>query len=151
MAANSQLYDSYSYQLPEDTYTLDQFIACQSDDELCHYTTSFLERIGHLKQTIFNVIDDYLDDINLDYAVDVELNDAQYTKYMYKPKLLCYDVYGSTELYILILLINDMYSCRQFTKKKIKMLTVDDLDTITKCIINNNEEAINTYNSNSGI
>lgn len=147
----SQLADSYSYLRPEETYTIDQFLACQSDDSLCHYTTSFLERIGHLKQSIYNVIDEYIEDILEEYAVTIELDDEQYNKYKYKPKLLCYDVYEAPELYILILVINDMYSVKQFTKKRIKMLTTDGMDEMCKYIINDSSGAIEIYNKAHGI
>lgn len=148
MAAH-ELLDSYSYLNAKNTYTLDQFKACDSEDEMCHINTSFLERIGHIKQSIYNIVDDYLDDLINDFSVKVELSDAELARYKYKPKLLCYDIYGSQEVYFILLLLNDMYSVKQFNKKNLKMITRADMKEICDAILNNNDEAIKKYNSNS--
>ena len=109
---------SYSYQKPETTYTLDQFIACQSDTNFCYNNLSFIDQIDNIKFNIYNVVSDYKDEIVDKYCVDVEFTDEQLTKYKYRPKLLCYDIYGNQELYYLILIINDICSVKDFSKKK---------------------------------
>ena len=35
---------TYDYQKPESTYTLDQFIACQSDISFCYNNLSFIDK-----------------------------------------------------------------------------------------------------------
>ena len=113
---------SYEYQKPQNTYTIEQYINCQSDTLMCYYNSSFVDKVGNVTYSSHNVVSDYLDELRSDnYCVLVELSDEQLAKYMYRPKLLCYDIYGNTELHFIILLINDMYSCKQFTKKKLLM------------------------------
>ena len=138
---------TYDYQKPEKTYTLDQFIACQSDTSFCYNNLSFIDQIGNIKYNIHNVASDYIDEIISNYCVDVELSDDYLAKYKYRPKLLCYDIYGSQELYYLILIINDICSVKDFTKKKLKLPTKDNISVICKAIMNANRSDIQKYNS----
>ena len=138
---------SYDYQKPEYTYTLDQFIACQSDTNFCYNNLSFIDQIDNIKYNIYNVASDYIEEIISDYCIPVLLNDDQLSKYKYRPKLLCYDVYGAQELYYLILIINDMCSVKDFTKKKLFLPTKDNMPIITKAIMNANRADIQKYNS----
>lgn len=138
---------TYSYQKPESTYTLEQFIACQSDTNFCYNNLSFIDQIDNIKYNIYNVSSDYIEEIIENYCKTVELTDDQLYKYKYRPKLLCYDVYGSQELYYLILILNDICSVKDFTKKKLKLPTKDNMSTITKAIMNTNRSDIQLYNS----
>ena len=137
---------SYNYQKPESTYTLDQFIACQSDTNFCYNNLSFIDQIDNIKYNTYNVASDYLDEIISEYCVNVELSDDQLSKYKYRPKLLCYDVYGSQEIYYLILILNDICSVKDFTKKKIKLPNKSNMTKICKAIINSNRSDIQKYN-----
>lgn len=138
---------TYDYQKPELTYTLDQFIACQSDTNFCYNNLSFIDQIDNIKYNIYNVASDYIDEIISNYCVNVELSDDQLAKYMYRPKLLCYDIYGSQELYYLILIINDICSVKDFVKKKIILPTKTNMSVITKAIMNANRSDIQDYNA----
>lgn len=137
---------TYDYQKPESTYTLDQFIACQSDSNFCYNNLSFINQIDNIKYNIYNVTSDYIDEIISNYCVNVVLTDDQLSKYKYRPKLLCYDLYGSQELYYLILIINDICSIKEFTKNTLKLPTKANMPIITKAIINSNRFNIQKYN-----
>ena len=89
---------------------------------------------------------DYINEIRNEYCASVELTDEQLTKYKYRPKLLCYDIYGVQELYYLILIINDMCSVKDFTKKKLIMPTKNNMSILTKAIMNTNRSDILKYN-----
>ena len=69
-----------------------------------------------------------------------------FRKYEYKPKLLCYDVYGYKELYFIILVINEMISVKDFRKKKIKMLYTEDMNNLSNSLkdISYHKRKINT-------
>lgn len=138
---------TYDYQKPELTYTLDQFIACQSDISFCYNNLSFIDQIDNIKYNIYNVVSDYIDEIISEYCVKVELSDEQLSKYKYRPKLLCYDVYGAQELYYLILIINDICSVKDFTKKKIILPTKANMTVVCKAIMNANRSDIQIYNN----
>lgn len=138
---------TYDYQKPELTFTLDQFIACQSDTSFCYNNLSFIDQIDNIKYNIYNVASDYIDEIISEYCVNVELSDEQLAKYKYRPKLLCYDVYGAQELYYLILIVNDICSVKDFTKKRLILPTKNNMTTICKSIMNANRSDIQIYNS----
>ena len=138
---------TYDYQKPEYTFTLDQFIACQSDTSFCYNNLSFIDQIDNIKYNVYNVVSDYIDEIIDEYCVNVELSDDQLAKYKYRPKLLCYDVYGAQEVYFLILLINDICSTKDFTKKKLKLPTKVNMTTLCKAIMNSDRQDIQKYNS----
>lgn len=138
---------TYDYQKPELTYTLDQFIACQSDTNFCYNNLSFIDQIDNIKYNIYNVASDYIDEIITNYCVNVELTDDNLSKYKYRPKLLCYDLYGSQELYYLILIINDICSVKDFTKNKLVLPTKVNIPIITRAIMNANRSDIQKYNA----
>ena len=140
---------TYDYQKPESTYTLDQFISCQSDSNFCYNNLSFIDQIDNIKYNIYNVASDYIDEIVSNYCVTVILTDDQLSKYKYRPKLLCYDLYGSQELYYLILIINDICSIKDFTKNTLKLPTKVNMPVITKAIMNSNRSDIQKYNDDN--
>ena len=144
-----QLEYSYDFQKPEYTYTIDQFIACQSDTNFCYNNLSFIDQIDNIKYNIYNVASDYIDEIRDNYCMDVVLTDDQLAKYKYRPKLLCYDVYGSQEMYYLILIINDICSIKDFTKNKLKLPTKANMPVVCKAILNSNLTDIQKYNADN--
>ena len=143
---------NYIYSKPSDTFTINQFIACQSDYEASYYNFSFIDTINYdyMNETIhyaaYNVISDYLDEIR-DKCIQVKLSDAEMMKYIYRPKLLAYDIYKNQELAFLILIINDMYSIKQFTKNKLLLPKKNDMIEICKQLFNSNKQSINKYNA----
>ena len=143
---------NYIYSKPSETFTIDQFIACQSDYEASYYNFSFIDTINYdyMNETIhyaaYNVISDYLDEIR-DKCIQVKLSDAEMMKYIYRPKLLAYDIYKNQELAFLILIINDMYSIKQFTKNKLLLPRKNDMIEICKQLFNSNKQSINKYNA----
>lgn len=60
----------------------------------------------------------------LDNCRTITLTDAEMIKYKFHPKMFCYDNYGTTELWSLLLRVNNMISAMEFTKQKI--LVFDD-------------------------
>jgi hypothetical protein len=140
---------TYDYQKPENTYTLEQFIACQSDSNFCYNNLSFIDQIDNIKYNIYNVSSDYIDEIINNYCKTVTLSDNDLVRYKYRPKLLCYDIYGSQELYPLILVINDICSVKDFTKRKLILPTKENMSIITKAIMNANRSDIQKYNADN--
>ena len=78
--------------------------------------------------------------------IPIELDYKQMAKYKYRPKLLCNDVYNDGELFFIILIINDMYTIKDFTKKKLLMPTKNNMNEIIKRMYNSNKQAISIYN-----
>lgn len=146
METLSNVMTSMNYKKPHLTYTLDQFIQCQSDNTVCYNTLSFIDEYGNIKYNTYNVFSDYLDIIREDYCIKVKLNDEQLAKYKYKPKLLCFDIYSNQELAFIIMIINDMCNVKEFTKSNLLMPTKDNMKNIVKYIYNSNRSDISVYN-----
>ena len=136
----------YNYNKPQNTYTIDQFIQCQSDTNVCYNNLSFIDQRNSIKYNTYNVLSDYIDEIREDYCMKIKLDKDQMFKYKYKPKLLCYDIYGETELAFIILIINDMCSVKDFTKDLLLMPTKDNMKLIINRIYNSNKKDIEVYN-----
>lgn len=135
----------YNYQKPQYTYTLDQYIACKSDSVMCYHNLSFSDIRDGLVYDTYNVTSDYIDELREEYCVNVVLSESQLSKYKYRPKLLCYDIYGNGELAFIILLINDMANVKQFNRKNLLMPKRTVMKNIIKYLYNANKNAISTY------
>lgn len=133
--------------LPENTYTLEEFIKAGRSVTISYDALSFKEVLSNGTEiSILNVVNDYLEDIK-QYQVTVLLDDKQYEKYRFKPKLLCHDVYGNPELYYIILLMNSTADVKEFDFKKIKMLNTTAMDTLMSYIYNAEKSQIDRYNT----
>ena len=122
-----------------DYVSIEDFILSKQDVYMSYDFMTLYDKIENGIFASYNVLNDYLDDIKK-LAVDVTLTDEMYNKYQYKPKLLCYDIYGYKELYFIILVINEMVSVKDFTKKKIKMLYTEDMNNLITHLIKAEKE-----------
>ena len=115
--------------LPQNTSTIEEFINSGSGITITYYNLSFNDMLSNgTVVSVHNVVSDYLDELK-DAAVYVSLNQDQQFKYMYKPKLLCSDLYGNPELYFIILLLNDMADVKEFTKPVITYIDLQCRET----------------------
>ena len=144
--------------LPQETYTLSQFINAKESDTLTYSKLSILQRsLTHpeMVYAIDNVLYTYMDEIK-SFRKRVKLTLHEKTKYMYKPKLLSYDIYGSTELYFVLLAMNGQCNLKEFdlVDKRFYALTPVDMTAIINSImiaedehIKINRNNLNIYNS----
>lgn len=136
--------------LPEQTATVEDFIEMGPSDEITYKNFSILVNFIGEKSTVEyaqdNIIYDYMDEI-MEKAVEIELSDMDYIKYKYKPKLLSYDIYDTTELFFVILAMNGMCNIKDFTKRKIKLLYKKDMYDVLNKIYSAEYEYI-MYNRN---
>ena len=56
------------------------------------------------------------------YTIEITMSDDELYLYQYKPKSLSFKLYGTTELWPTLLMINNCISKIDFDKKKIKVL-----------------------------
>lgn len=110
---------------------------------------SYYDTMDRIEFTIKPLIDDYLYELK-QLAIDVNLTDKEVQKYRYNPKLLCYDVYGATKIYHVILRLNDMCNVHEFdlSNKKLRMLTVTDMSESLGSIYKAENFSLDTYNKN---
>lgn len=125
---------SYSVSNSATTSSLEDFISAGNSDALTYSNFSIYHRCDkdeNVLLAIDNVLYDYFDELK-SLCKNVELTDAELIKYKYKPKLLAYDVYGSTQLYFIIMMINGIYDIKDFKRKRIKLIYKDDLTDFLK-------------------
>lgn len=139
----------YEYINPATSTTIDRYINCKSDTAMCHFNTSFVNLDGNIMYSVYNIVSDYLDELRSNYCSEVTLSKEEMSKYKYRPKLLCYDRYGNTELAFIILLINDMHNAKQFTKKNLLLPSADQMKDLCNRILNANRDAILEYNQSN--
>lgn len=131
---------------PKETYTVEQFINAGSGIDISYHNLSYVESMSNgTKAPFFNVINDYIDEM-IDLCVDIELNDTEFQKYLFKPKLLANDIYNNPELYFVILRINNMADVKQFNRKHIRLLNKTSINKIMTYIYNSEKRIIDEYN-----
>lgn len=86
-------------------------------------------------------LDKYWDFIESN-KIRVRLDSDQFIKYKYRPKELSYDLYGTEELYVLLLKLNNISHEIQFTKKRIYIADKSTISSIINKIININQDTI---------
>lgn len=133
--------------LPRDTITIEQFIESGRGTTINYFNLSMVDQmVNSTWVSVLNVVNDYITELR-NACVNVELSQKEQFKYFYKPKLLCYDIYGNPELYFIILLINDMADVKEFTKARLKMPKKDHMATLASLIYNAEKSSIDSYNS----
>lgn len=139
----------------EETYTVEDFIELGKDiDDINYSKLAILSKASSdvenpILYAEHNVIYDYEDEFKK-LSLTVEMTDTEYNKYRLKPKLLAYDLYGSTELYFAILFINNMYSIKDFDRKTIKLIKKDNMITLLTSIYNAERHYISSNRSSVG-
>ena len=79
----------------------------------------------------------------------VTLTDKEYYTYRFRPKLLANYLYGNGELYFIILLLNDIWSVKDFDFKTIKLIPKTQLSDVLSKINESEKDFIDLYNSSS--
>lgn len=130
----------------ETTCTLESFIKYKDYDSNIYYSNlSIFEKSIDNSEILLvhNVLNDYQEEI-LEKSALVKLTDKEFNKYIYKPKLLAYDLYGFCEYYYIILFLNQMTNIKEFNKRKIRLLRPSTLSSILSSIYSSEENFITT-------
>lgn len=130
------------------THNYSEFMNTQNNiSSLSFSKFSFQEKNGTINFVVKNILNDYMYELNK-LAQVFELSDKEIEKYSYKPKLMCADIYGTTELYYLILKLNNMRGPNEFTNiSRIKLIPKTTLYSALAYIYNAESTNINIYNS----
>lgn len=116
--------------IPELSKSVEEFVELGRLDDMTYNKFAILAEITGQRVNInfpeHNVIYDYMKEIK-DCCVTLEFTDEDLVKYRYNPKLLSYHIYGTVELYFVILAVNGMCSFKDFNKKRIKVLYKRDI------------------------
>lgn len=129
---------------PTKTYTLNQFIDLQVRDDITYQNFSILnasETEPNIYYSIDNIIHKYIPDIK-DSIQTVRIDEEDRLKYMYKPKLLTYDIYGATEMFFVLMAINGIHNIKDFSLSDytFKALHKSDMFTFVSRVYNAEED-----------
>ena len=100
-----------------------------SHDKLHYKSTLILPDLTTIVINNVSLIDKYID-----YLQSV-IMDVTLTETIYQPKALCFEMYGTTELWSSILRINNLTSITQFNLKKLKLFTTDVFNLLNEILI----------------
>lgn len=114
-----------------ETSTIYDLIVVGNTVDLTYYKTSLHEMVGNIQCVTKNIFHDYLHEIK-NASVVIRLNNEEYIRYAYKPKVLSHDIYGSTDLSFLLMMLNDINNEKDFDFKTIRVLRPSDLGLINK-------------------
>lgn len=123
----------------ENIYTLSNFIREYGVEEL--RVDAF-----HLKEVFFqdgmnhkivvngdNIADKYAIELE-ENKKTVEFTTKEYYKYRFNPKVLSYDLYGTTELWFFILMANEIYTISEFDFKKLKLYDASIISKLNRML-----------------
>ena len=132
------------------TFTLDQFADSKSSNSISYYSMSLLEKdqVSSIEFDVFNVVSDYMQEIK-ELAKTVTFTEEEYYTYRYKPKLLSKYLYGNTELYFIILWLNDIWSVKDFNFRQVKLLNNEDMKDVLSKINSSERSFIKSYNESA--
>lgn len=132
---------------PKLTSSLEDFVIAGEGSTVNYHSFSLLENVGEYKFPIFNVLDDYQEELEA-ISTEYELTDAWVKRYAYRPRLLAYELYGDGELYFILLMINGMASIKEFnlSNKKIKYPSKERLTEFLKQVFKSEKKQIDSYN-----
>jgi len=139
----------------EESYTVEDFIELGKDiDDVQYCKYSILSKATTDTKTPLlyaehNVIYDYEYEFKK-LSQDIIMTDNEFNKYIFKPKLLSYDLYGSTELYFVILYLNNMCSIKDFNRKEIKLIRKSSMIDLLEEIYNAESRYIRKNRSSVG-
>ena len=133
---------------PALTYNLDDFIGMRLSDDKTYYNFSLLEKEDKILHVDHDLIDEYMEFLK---TVDVPLNRSQYNRYLYRPDLLAYDLYGSTQLDFIILLMNDMVDPKEFCRRTVSLAYASDLSEFLDQVFMVNADYLDQNRFENGI
>jgi hypothetical protein len=102
-------------------YTIKEFITNYGVDDFTYDTLFYKDVFNTSKGNILingnSILDRYANELP-NYKTRLTFDESDYRKYSYNPKILSYDIYGTTELWFLILHANELTSSSQFDMEK---------------------------------
>lgn len=129
--------------------TIKDYIAQYNSEEIVS-SAFFLKQLlsidngGKMIVNFTNLVNKYMPEIR-GLKLKITLSNDEYAKYKFNPKLLSYDIYGTTELWFLILEANELHSVTQFDSKTIYLFRTDIVDKLARIL--NLEMATKNYNT----
>ena len=104
---------------------MSDFIKYEADLNISHKKLHLQSKLTDNSGAPFVVNSNYLlskyFDVVKKYTADYTMSDKEYIKYKYQPKMFCSDKLGTTELWSILLRLNNMTSFIEFDHKTIRV------------------------------
>ena len=123
---------------PTKALDLNELIYLGKNGELNPATSYYVNRIDNMIIPTSSVFESYMDFL-IPLTVVVRLNEKEYYRYIYRPKLLSKDIYNTVELSQLLLRLNRLQSSMDFTLREVRILLPEHLQTLNKIFIMNKD------------
>lgn len=123
---------------PTKALDLNELIYLGKNGELNPATSYYVNRIDDMIIPTSSVFESYMDFL-IPLTVVVRLNEKEYYRYIYRPKLLSKDIYNTVELSQLLLRLNRLQSSMDFTLREVRILLPEHLQTLNKIFIMNKD------------
>lgn len=132
-------------------YTTIQSLSEYEDQLNISYNKLFLKSLVESENNVLIVNSTSLANKYYDYIINnvvhLTLSDKEYMKYRYQPKMFCNDIYGTTELWGLLLKINNFNSIVNFNSKHIKVFGNNIFAVLNEILINEKENILKNNES----
>lgn len=102
---------------PDQTCSWEDFVASGTNDDMTYRNFSIIERIKGMEIIDHCLIDDYIPELKSLCMQITGLTSAERIKYRYAPDILAYDMYGSTQLDFIVMLVNGVATPEEFTMR----------------------------------
>lgn len=111
---------------------------------------SLYSKVDNIKIPTSNLFYEKYRGLILNNCVKVKIPENALKKYRYRPKLLSYELYGTVDLWYLLLWINNMYTTTQFNQQSIYIFNPKNISVLIR-IIESEKNIINDNKQNTPI
>lgn len=102
------------------THTIQEFIGRKYEDELTYRNFSIVDYLDGIELIDRNLFSEYLP-LLMNSCIKYSFTVEEYRRYKYAPDLLSYDLYKTTQLDFVLLMMNDMVDPKEFNLKVVKL------------------------------
>lgn len=105
--------------------TIDDFVRIGKTNSVQFQNSSYFKEIDGQILEDYNIFRDRYYKKLMSYTEMMTMTDDEFRKYKYRPKVLSAQLYETVDYWYILLIINGMYSCMDFNKRKIRVLTYE--------------------------
>lgn len=116
--------------------TIDDFVRIGKTNSIQWQNSSYYTSVNGIVMEDFNIFRDRYYPKLMGYLEDYTMDSERFTnEFKYRPKALSYELYGTIDYWYLLLIVNQMCSAMQFTKKKIKVISQNGIAYIKAAML----------------
>lgn len=116
-------------------YLIGSFASKGSQNSLTTDNTSLKAEVGGRVFATSNILSGKYRGVIFENSFELSLDDDKlFEMYRFKPKLLSMRLYGTTDLWHMILWLNNMTSASQFSRRKIIVFNPDSMDVLNRIV-----------------